>query len=40
MVEYWSVGFKSNDPFINFPVKRNLLIGRGCNKIINQHLVK
>jgi len=23
MVEYWSVGFKSNDPFINFPVKRN-----------------
>ena len=24
MVEYWSVGFKSNDPFINFPVKRNL----------------
>ena len=24
MVEYWSVGFKMNDPFINFPVKRNL----------------
>jgi len=24
MVEYWSVGFKSNDPFINSPVKRNL----------------
>jgi len=24
MVEYWSVGFKMNEPFINFPVKRNL----------------
>jgi len=24
MVEYWSVGFKRNEQFINFPVKRNL----------------